>query len=230
MVFTLKEIGKMLFRTSLLLYRCLTCQQNYRGRRRVCDDCFERLPWLQRNNSYDPQDPLAYRKLFCFHYAMPINHMIKAWKFDGSMFYKSFFANCLIDTIRNNITVDDIPEGLIAVPISKKRCQERGFNQALQLGKQLAKHLKIKRYDGALGCRFQKKHQASLSAEERKQHLRNTFYMRRRIKLPKHMAIIDDVMTTGSTLQAIAKLLLKNGVEKIEYWGIARVLYMSSQA
>jgi ComF family protein len=149
--------------------------------------------------------------------------MIKAWKFDGSIINKNLFADCLLDAIRKNCARDDLPEGLIAVPISKKRCQERGFNQALQLCKQLSKHLKIKRYDGVLGCRFQQQHQASLSAEERKQHLRDTFYIRRTIKLPKHMAIIDDVMTTGSTLQTIAKLLLENGVEKIEFWGIAKV-------
>jgi ComF family protein len=166
---------------------------------------------------------MAERSLFCFTYAHPIDQMIKAWKFEGVLIYESFFIDCLIKLIRNKVSVSKKPEGIISVPISKKRCQERGFNQSMTLSKKIAKTFQIKRYDDILGCHYQKQHQASIGAQDRKKNLKNTFYLKKNRALPEHMAIIDDVMTTGTTLNAIAELLFKQGVKKVDYWGIARV-------
>ena len=231
----------MYFRTRAYLYRCLTCQQHYKGSGRVCHHCIKALPWLERacfrcaipltkenfklcrQCRHEREYCLATRSLFCFRYTKPIDQMIKAWKFNGILVYESFFRDCLIARVKENVSTHEMPLGLISVPISKNRCQERGFNQSMALSKMLSKTFHIKRYDDIIGCHYQKKHQASLNANERKDHLNHAFYLKKHYPLPKHMAIIDDVMTTGATLNTIAKLLLSHGVEKIEYWGIARV-------
>jgi ComF family protein len=231
----------MYFRTRAFLYRCLTCQQHFKGSGRICSLCLSQLPWLAfscyrcalplktQDHSLcrlcrdQNQYCLAKRSLFCFSYAHPIDQMIKAWKFDGALIYEAFFIDCLTDLIQKKVPLDKMPEGIISVPISKKRCQERGFNQSMALTKKIAKTFQIKRYDDILGCHFQKHHQASLSSQERKKNLITTFYLKKNHALPKHMAIVDDVMTTGATLNTIAQMLFKQGVEKVEYWGIARV-------
>lgn len=229
----------MYLRTFFHLYRCLCCQQHYQGKNRICTICWNKLPWLKHacrqcaleikygtilchQCQYSAVRCLANRSVFAFHYQEPINQMIKAWKFEGGLIYEKFLGQCLIDTIANN-THETLPEAVIAVPISKKRCQERGFNQAIQLSKLLSNHFKIPRYDHVLGCHFQKTHQAMLSAQERAHNLQNIFYLKKTIPLLKHIALVDDVMTTGSTLNAIASLLLEHGVETVDFWGIARV-------
>jgi ComF family protein len=149
--------------------------------------------------------------------------MIKAWKFDGHLAYEKFFSDCMIQTIQKQVLDENLPQAIISIPIAKKRCQERGFNQAMQLSKAIAKHFKIKRLDSTVNAYHQDQHQSALSAEERIRHLKNIFYLKKPPKLPEHVAIIDDVMTTGSTLNTMAQLLMSNGAKRIDYWGIARV-------
>jgi len=230
----------MYIRSRLLLYRCLTCNQYYRGDERICKLCQTHLPWLKdacircamplNKQSYrlcydcrhDPNHCLAKKSVFCFEYLRPIDHMIKAWKFNGNLLYERFFSDALINRIKQT-KLEKLPDAIMSVPISKKRCQERGFNQAMQLSKRIAKQFKINRLDDIIKCSNQKAHQSLLNARDRKQHLSNTFFIKKAKQLPKHIALIDDVMTTGSTLNAMAKLLKQHDVNRVDYWGIARV-------
>ena len=230
----------MLIRTYLKLYRCLLCQRHYQGTKRLCHYCYKYLPWLT-DNCYRCASPISpYRNycnacmlelhpikadhsVFCFHYKNPISYMIKAWKFHGQLKYEIFFANTMVTHLKNKLIYEEYPQAIIAVPISKQRYRERGFNQAAQLSKYIAKQLNLPRLDHHMSCYHQTKHQAELSATQRAQHLQNTFYLTKQLPSLEHIAIIDDVMTTGSTLNAMAMLLKQQGVTKISYWGLARV-------
>jgi len=114
-----------------------------------------------------------------------------------------------------------LPECIIPVPLHKHRLHERGFNQALELARLIARQLKVP-LNYSL-CRREKAtpFQSGLSARQRKQNLRNAFNV---IQTPayNHVAIFDDVVTTGSTVNELARQLKEEGVEIIEVWAIAR--------
>ena len=99
--------------------------------------------------------------------------------------------------------------------------RERGFNQALELAKLIASELNIP-LDYTLCIRNKATpFQSGLSAKQRKQNLKNAFKVTK-MNAYKHVAIFDDVVTTGTTVNELAKQLKQSGVEIIEVWAIAR--------
>jgi ComF family protein len=114
-----------------------------------------------------------------------------------------------------------LPSLIIPVPLHPKRLRERGFNQALEIAKPISKKLKIP--IDKKSC-YRIRHtaaQSGLSQSDRLKNLANAFEMKKPL-IAKHIALIDDVMTTGQTLMELANLLYKNGVEKIDIWCCAK--------
>jgi ComF family protein len=99
--------------------------------------------------------------------------------------------------------------------------RERGFNQALELARLIAAQLNIP-VDYSL-CQRDKAtpFQSGLSARQRKRNLKNAFSMTKTVPY-KHVAIFDDVVTTGTTVNELAKKLKQSGVQIVEVWAIAR--------
>jgi ComF family protein len=114
-----------------------------------------------------------------------------------------------------------LPECIIPVPLHKQRLTERGFNQAQELAQQVATHFKIPLEHSLCQRKKATPYQSGLSAKERKQNLKNAFSITREHSY-KHVAIFDDVVTTGTTVNELAKQLKRSGVEIIEVWAIAR--------
>ena len=107
----------------------------------------------------------------------------------------------------NNI---ELPELIIPVPLHAKRLRERGFNQSLLLAKALSKSLDIP----TLNCLIKHKTtqpQASLTLKKRAKNLKKSFKLETQITA-KSVAIIDDVITTGATINEMCNILKKNGV------------------
>jgi ComF family protein len=102
------------------------------------------------------------------------------------------------------------------------RIKGRGFNQAAILAKSLAKKLQIP-YDLS-SCQkiINTVPQATLDGEQRQKNLRQAFKTK---KLPyKHIALIDDLLTTGSTANELARILKESGVEQVDIWCCARAI------
>lgn len=114
----------------------------------------------------------------------------------------------------------EVPDLIIPAPLHRKRLRQRGFNQAIDLAKSVAKQLDIN-IDRKLCKRI--KHtsaQITLHAKQRQRNVRNTFHIK-----PlnvDYVAIIDDVMTTTSTVNELCKCLRRQGVKKIDVWVVAR--------
>lgn len=120
-----------------------------------------------------------------------------------------------------------MPECIIPVPLHRRRLRQRGFNQALEIAKPLAKKLQLP-VDFKTCIRT--KHtrpQSELSAKKRQQNIKNAFTLKKPITA-KHVAIVDDVMTTGNTVTELSALLRNNGVTTIEIWCCARAASLRS--
>ena len=115
------------------------------------------------------------------------------------------------------------PDALIPLPLHRKRLRSRGFDQTLELAKPLASAMRIPLLDDVLLRVRDTAPQSRLDAPARRRNLRRAFAVRPDITLPAHVALIDDVMTTGATLHAAANALLRAGVARVDAWVCARV-------
>jgi ComF family protein len=108
---------------------------------------------------------------------------------------------------------------LIPIPLSKRRLRWRGFNQAEELAKELSKYLKIPLISNCLIKTRETLPQVELSEKERKENIKEAFYLRDQNKISgKKILLIDDVYTTGSTMEEAARVLKKAGAKEV--WGI----------
>ena len=116
------------------------------------------------------------------------------------------------------------PEAIIPVPLYHFRQRRRGYNQADLLSRQLSRWLDIPNLNHIVKRVRHTHTQRGLSAKDRRQNLKNAFSLAvSKNEFPyRRVALVDDVITTGSTLNEISKLLRKLGVEEIQVWGLAR--------
>ncbi len=113
------------------------------------------------------------------------------------------------------------PEVLIPVPLHPHRLQKRGYNQAAELALDLSKTLEISIDLKSYVRQKPTLAQSGLSKSEREHNLKNAFAIRKHSDVT-HVAIVDDVMTTASTANGLAKLARSNGAQIIEVWCFAR--------
>ncbi len=119
-------------------------------------------------------------------------------------------------------TVDKKPQCLIPVPMHPQRIRHRGFNQAAILTKLLAKKLQLPCHINSCKKIINTAQQASLDGKQRQKNLRHSFKAK---KLPyQHVALVDDLLTTGATANELAFTLKKAGVQQVDIWCCARTI------
>lgn len=114
--------------------------------------------------------------------------------------------------------VETLPEALVAVPLHRRRARERGFDQVRWLAERLSMRLGIPL--SRANRRRDTPSQVGLSHRVRRANLSGAFTVEE--GLPMHIALLDDVMTTGATLEALAVACRKAGAERIDIWAVAR--------
>jgi ComF family protein len=113
------------------------------------------------------------------------------------------------------------PDCLIPVPLHKTRYWQRGFNQSLEIARVVAKQRNIAlRYDICQRHRATQQ-QTQLTAKQRRSNVKNAFALIRPVPF-QHIVLIDDVMTTGSTVNELARLFKQAGVPRVDVWVCAR--------
>ena len=138
-------------------------------------------------------------------------------------FHKDLSAGRLLVELFCRNTLDiDLPEALVPVPLHAKRLRERGFDQALELAKQIARQKGLSLRADLLVRTRHTSAQTYLDGSQRRKNCRGAFAVRTG-KLPEHVALVDDVMTTGATVYECAKVLGRAGVRRIDIWAMARV-------
>ena len=114
------------------------------------------------------------------------------------------------------------PELLLTVPLHRQRLRQRGYNQALELARPLARALAVPLRHDVLQRQRATDAQTELDAVARRRNVRGAFAVREGVVLPAHVAVLDDVMTTGATLAECARVLKHAGVQRVDAWALAR--------
>jgi len=154
-----------------------------------------------------------------FLYRTPVDALLRAFKFQGRLVHVRVLARIMSDHVQ--ASGSRLPDLLVPVPLHPSRLRERGFNQAVELARLIGRALAIP-LDTQTCQRIRlTSAQSGLTATERRRNLRNAFYVRP-MDLPRSLAIVDDVMTTGATVASMAQALRRQGVERIEVWVCAR--------
>ena len=155
-------------------------------------------------------------------YAGTARYLVTQFKYQRRLSCAQPLTQALLHKLR--VRDEALPQALIPVPIHAKRLRERGFNQALELAQPLGAALGIHVWLDAVRRVRETLPQNQLAEDERVANVRGVFALRDGVVLPKHVAIVDDVLTTGATVRELAKLLRKNGCEKVEVWCAAKTL------
>jgi len=150
-------------------------------------------------------------------YAFPIDAAIKALKFRRQLHYGPVFVDLLM-TLRVALPADI--DAVLAVPLHWRRRWLRGFNQAEELARPVARRLDVP-IIGNVHRRRATAFQSGLSARERARNLRAAFGVRGRLDF-RHVLIVDDVVTSGATLRQLAMVLKRAGVQKVSGLAVAR--------
>ena len=148
--------------------------------------------------------------------------MILKLKFNHALLHAHILGHLLAKKIRVEWYINKpLPNRIIPVPLHPIRLKERGFNQAVEIARPIAKHLKLP-LNYHIGQRM--KHttaQAVLPARQRQKNMKNAFVVTHDLS-NQHIAIIDDVITTGRTIREFASALKSAGAQRIDVWCCAR--------
>ena len=218
---------------SLLPAHCLLCDQPGMGDIDLCEACWRELPRnrLACSHCALPLSAPALACAFCIKHAPPFQATVAPLQYQAPLstliprlkFHHDLAAGRLLAELFCRNTLDcDIPDALVPVPLHSARLRKRGFDQALELAKMIAKQKSILLRSDLLSRSRNTAAQSYLDASQRRNNLRNAFVVDKR-SVPKHIALVDDVMTTGATVRECTNVLLKAGVERVDIWVIARV-------
>jgi len=188
--------------------RCAQCAIRLSGPTSICGSCVANSP------SFDAT--------FCAtDYAPPIDVLVQALKFGAQLPLAAAFAKRIRKVVPHTAVADAAV--MIAVPLSLPRLAQRGFNQAHEIAKPLARAWCLP-LDGMLCVRVRDTEpQSSLPLSKRRGNMRGAFTLMRSDSVKgKHVLVVDDVMTTGETLHAVAATLKRFGASRVTNLVFAR--------
>ncbi|NVJ50427.1 MAG: ComF family protein [Gammaproteobacteria bacterium] len=206
---------------------------------RLCDACLKVLPRVRSNQLQqlclccsEPiaaqtehgrcgrclRSPPAIDRLYSvYYYRAPIDRWITQFKFHQDLPLAKWFAEQLVQNLLPSATQNI--DSLLAVPLHPARLRQRGFNQSELIAKQVAKMLALPAPRGRIQRIRATAAQSSLPRQRRRSNLRGAFKVQG--PLGNHVVLIDDVYTTGSTVNEIARHLKRHGVQTVQAWVIA---------
>ncbi len=152
-----------------------------------------------------------------FVYAFPLDRLVQAFKYQGTLAWAGWFAQAMLAQ-RAQPPAADV---LIPVPLAPGRQRERGFNQALEIARPLARRTGIPLLAGAAIRVRETPAQASLPWAERATNIRGAFASAADLT-GLRVLVVDDVMTTGASLEEFARTLKRAGAASVENWVVAR--------
>lgn len=237
------------FENWLFNTRCLLCHDKVNLNKNICLPCEHQLPWnyfachwcaspLEKPASFDANhitcgQCLTHPPLFdcahaAFSYQAPIAQCITQLKFNQNLIYSTLLSGLLFDFLHIHYQNKPFPQAIIPVPLHRKRLIERGYNQAIELAKPLAKLLKIPLFFDFCERIKPTATQTLASANARRLNLKNAFRVTKPHTLT-HVAIIDDVLTTGSTATAVSEALKQSGILQVDVWAIAKTIKIQNR-
>lgn len=175
----------------------------------VCGDCLRDAP---------AQD----RSWTAFRYEGPIAAAIVDLKFHGRLMPAHVVGRLMAQHLARR--AEPLPDLLVPVPLSPARLRRRGYNQALQLGRALTGVLAVPLAAAAARRTRDTREQTRLDAAQRRRNVRGAFAVHAAAVRGRHVAVLDDVITTGATVAELAGALRAAGAVRIEAWAAARAV------
>ena len=212
--------------------RCVLCDAATELDRDLCSACLGDLPLIgfacpgcgvampiptdQRCGQCLAQPPAFDAVWAPFAYEFPIDKLVQQYKFGDQLVYGRLLARLMLDAGQPRL-----PEMLIPVPMHPARLRARGFNQATELALHLGRELGLPINRSLLTRTRDTAAQAGLSGTKRRANLKQAFALRGSLE-QRHVALVDDVMTTGSTAHQCARVLKAGGATQVDIWICAR--------
>ncbi len=222
---------------------CIVCGQVAETDHSICNDCGSELPKLsdccqrcgiELNGRLSHDRCCASCQLSppsfdsctaAFPYVSPINKLIADFKFSARFDIGYSLSRTLASAFNAYYTGMDKPELLLPVPLHESRLRSRGFNQANEIGKVLAKYCAVPLSHSTLSKVRNTEPQSSMnSVAARAKNLRKAFTVSGMAELSgvTHIALIDDVVTSMATTQTISRMLREQQDCRIDVWCLAR--------
>ena len=215
---------------------CMLCGESGRAEMDLCQPCLDELP-ANRHRCSRCALPLSieHKEILCgecqkspplfehclapYRFEGAISELINGFKFHAKLANGRLLSTLLADAIESHSM--DLPELIIPVPLPSRRLKERGYNQALELARPIAKQFQIPINYKLIRRVRNTPAQSGLNRKKRQTNTRGAFELTQEIK-QRHVVLIDDVVTTGSTVEELTKLLKKAGVQRVDIWAVAR--------
>ncbi len=220
---------------------CLLCGAEGAGTRELCGGCYSDLPWNHKACARCalPLPPGVFPPALCAHclqqpptydaawaplrYEKPLDWLITGLKFHqrlGNARLLGELAVGLLPSVRTRPAIPK-PDLLIPVPLHESRLRVRGYNHALELARPIARALDVPlEFSGCVRTRATAA-QSELDARHRAVNVRGAFACTLNLK-KKRVVIVDDVVTTGHTVNEFARVLKHAGAARIEVWSLTR--------
>ncbi len=217
----------------ILERHCLLCGADS-GAQPICRACHAELPWHRQPQCPQcalptpagqvcgaclKQPPAFDRSHAALAYAFPLDRLIPRLKYQSELAIVPALGNCLAETV----AALPPPDALIPVPLHPVRIRERGFNHATEIARVVARQLGLP-LDTARCQRIRHTPpQMGLKYDARRRNVRGAFTCSGEVR-GQHIALIDDVMTTGTSLDELAATLKRAGAREVSCWVVARTL------
>ncbi|MGH8493278.1 MAG: double zinc ribbon domain-containing protein [Moraxellaceae bacterium] len=214
---------------------CLLCEAS--SINTLCPGCRQDLPWNHSRcqrcalplpdaaslcASCGEQPPRQSSAIAPLRYEFPVDHLVAGLKYHRHLENAPLLGQLLLEAVKDQ----PAPDLLLPVPLHRQRLAERGYNQALEIARPLARHFRRPLEIHLLQRTRATAAQMTLNAEARRRNPHGAFALDaerlRTLGQVQSVALIDDVMTTGATLTEIARLLNRAGIKDIRFWVVAR--------
>ena len=214
---------------------CVLCDAVSDTALSLCTPCQQDLPWIVHHCHYcglplenrqsracvncEITKPIVDHTICALHYSSPVDYLIKRMKF-GKQLSHAKVLGVLLSQHLSQVDFDRV-DAILPVPLHNSRLRSRGFNQSLELAREIKQkhHLPllkgIKRVKNTAA-------QTLVKGDDRVANVKGAFSVSLKEPFPEHVAIIDDVVTTGATTNELAAQLKQSGVRKVSVWSIAR--------
>jgi len=219
----------------LLPTRCLLCGDRCPDLPNLCPGCVEDLPAVAtpcpRCGASGPahalcpaclRRPPPFARSVCpYRYAPPVSDLVRRLKYHEALAAAVPLGLLLARRVRADGA--PLPAHVVPVPLHPRRLRQRGFNQSLEIARVASRALGVPLAPGlARRVRHAPPQSRLARPAERRRNVRGAFAAPRRVPPGSHIALVDDVVTTGSTAASLARTLAHAGAAEISVWAVAR--------
>ena len=196
---------------------CAACEGALPRLRDACEICAAPIAHGGTCGDCLRQPPPFDASIAAFEYRYPLDRLVLRFKSSGDFAIGRWLSERLSECVR----AAPRPDRIVAAPLSRARLRERGFNQSSEIARRIARRSRVDFLAGAVEKVRDTPSQQGLSRRERRANLRGAFRCTRSLA-GLHVALVDDVVTTGATAEAIARELRRAGASRITVWALAR--------